>query len=36
MIDKIDPIGQRQGAPGLFLDAQWGAYLDNFSLTPNQ
>ena len=36
MIDKTDPIGNRQGAPGLFLDAQFGVYLDNFSLTPNQ
>ena len=36
MIDKTDPIGNRQGAPGLFLDAQFGVYLDNFSITPNQ
>ena len=36
LIDKTDPIGNRQGAPGLFLDTQFGAHLDNFSLTPNQ
>ena len=36
MIDKTDPIGNRQGAPGLFIDAQFGAYLDNFTLTQNQ
>lgn len=36
MIDKTDPIGNRQGAPGLFLDAQFGAYLDNFALTKNE
>ncbi len=35
-IDKTDPIGNHQGAPGLFLDAQFGAYLDNFVLTKNQ
>jgi outer membrane protein assembly factor BamB len=35
MIDKTDPIGNRQGAPGLFLDAQFGAHLDNFVLTQN-
>ena len=35
MIEKIDPIGNRQGAPGLFIDAQFGAYLDNFSITQN-
>ena len=34
-IDKLDPIGNRQGAPGLFVDAQFGAYLDNFSMTQN-
>ncbi|MQA30342.1 MAG: PQQ-binding-like beta-propeller repeat protein [Luteitalea sp.] len=35
-IEKVDPIGNRNGAPGLFLDAQYGAYLDNFTLTQNQ
>ncbi len=36
LIDKTDPIGNREGAPGLFLNATYGAYLDNFSLTRNQ
>ncbi|MBI4264578.1 MAG: PQQ-binding-like beta-propeller repeat protein [Acidobacteria bacterium] len=36
LIDKTDPIGNRQGAPGLFVDAQWGAHVDNFVLTSNQ
>jgi hypothetical protein len=35
MIDRVDPIGLREGAPGLFIDAQFGAYLDNFKLTAN-
>jgi outer membrane protein assembly factor BamB len=35
-IDKTDPIGNRQGAPGLFIDAQFGAHFDNFVLSPNQ
>ena len=35
-IDKTDPIGNRQGAPGFFLDAEFGAYIDNLKLTPNQ
>lgn len=35
LIDKTDPIGNRQGAPGLFIDAQYGAYYDNFVLTQN-
>jgi len=36
MIEMLDANGNRQGAPGLFLNAQFGAYLDNFSLTRNQ
>jgi outer membrane protein assembly factor BamB len=36
LIDKTDPIGNHQGAPGLFINAPFGAYLDNFSLTKNQ
>ena len=35
MIDKIDPQGNRQGAPGFFVDAEFGAYLDNLKLTAN-
>jgi hypothetical protein len=36
MIDKLDPIGNQQGAPGLFVDAEFGAYLDNLKLMANQ
>jgi len=36
MIDKTDPIGNRQGAPGFFVDAEFGAYLDNLKLVANQ
>ena len=36
MVDKIDPIGNHNGAPGLFVDAEFGAYLDNLKLTANQ
>jgi outer membrane protein assembly factor BamB len=35
-IDKVDPIGNHQGAPGLFAAAQFGAYFDNLQITPNQ
>ena len=31
-IEKLDPIGNRQGAPGLFMDAQFGAYLRQLRL----
>jgi outer membrane protein assembly factor BamB len=36
MIDKVDPIGNRQGAPGVFAFAQFGAYLDNLKIVANQ
>jgi len=36
MIEKVDPIGNREGAPGMFVDAQFGVYLDNFHLAANQ
>jgi outer membrane protein assembly factor BamB len=35
-IDKTDPIGNRQGAPGFFIDAEFGAYIDNLKLTQNE
>ncbi len=35
-IDKTDPIGNRQGAPGFFLDAEFGAYIDNLKLSQNE
>jgi outer membrane protein assembly factor BamB len=36
MIEKIDPIGNRKGAPGFFVDAEFGGYVDNIKVTPNQ
>jgi outer membrane protein assembly factor BamB len=36
LIDKIDPAGNRHGAPGFFVDAEFGAYLDNLKLAANQ
>lgn len=35
-IERLDPIGNRQGAPGLFIDAQFGAAIDNVAITKNQ
>jgi outer membrane protein assembly factor BamB len=34
-VERVDPIGNREGAPGLFLDAQFGAFLDNFVISAN-
>ena len=36
LIERVDPIGNREGAPGMFIDAQFGVYLDNFSLVRNE
>ncbi len=36
MIEKIDPIGNHKGAPGIFVDAEFGAFFDNLKLTANQ
>jgi outer membrane protein assembly factor BamB len=36
MLDMTDPIGNREGAPGFFIDAQFGAYIDNLAITQNQ
>jgi hypothetical protein len=35
-IDKVDPIGNRHGAPGFFIDAEFGAHIDDLLLTPNE
>jgi outer membrane protein assembly factor BamB len=35
-IEKIDPIGNHKGAPGFFIDAEFGAYLDNIKVAKNQ
>jgi hypothetical protein len=35
-IEKTDPIGNRKGAPGLFVDAEFGAHIDNLKVTPNK
>ena len=36
LIDRVDPIPNKQGSPGLFADAQFGVYFDNIKVTPNQ
>jgi len=36
LIDKTDTMPNRSGSPGIFADAQFGAYFDNFKVTPNQ
>lgn len=35
LVERIDPIGNRQGSPGIFGDAQFGVYYDNLKVVPN-
>ena len=35
-IEKVDPIGNHQGSPGFFMNAEFGAQIDNLRLAPNQ
>ena len=35
-IERVDPIGNREGAPGLFIDAQFGAHIDNLRVSRNE
>jgi outer membrane protein assembly factor BamB len=35
-IEKVDPIGNHVGSPGFFINAEFGAQIDNLRLAPNQ
>jgi len=35
-VERIDPIGNRQGSAGIFVDAQNEIYIDNIKVTPNK
>lgn len=36
MIERVDPIGNRQGAPGVYADAPFEVYFDNIKVTANK
>jgi len=36
MIERIDPIPNRQGSPGLYADAPFDIYIDNVKVTANK
>src|SRR5262249_21666458 len=36
VIDKIDPIGNHRGAPGFFIDSEFGSYIDNLKIEANR
>ena len=35
-IEAADEVPNVQGSPGLFADAQFGVYFDNYKVTANQ
>ena len=36
MIEKVDPLGSRQGAPGVYADAPFEVFFDNIKVTSNK
>jgi hypothetical protein len=34
-IERVDPIGNRQGSPGLYADAPFEVFFDNLKVTSN-
>lgn len=36
LIERIDPIGNREGAPGVYADAPFEVFIDNIKVTKNQ
>jgi hypothetical protein len=36
MIERVDPLPNRQGAPGIFGNGLAELYFDNIKVTPNK
>ncbi len=36
LVERIDPIGNREGAPGVYADAPFEVFFDNIKVTSNQ
>jgi len=36
LVERIDPIGNRQGSPGIYADAPFEVHFDNLKVTSNQ
>ncbi|MGH9672998.1 MAG: serine/threonine protein kinase, partial [Bryobacteraceae bacterium] len=34
-VERVDPIGNRQGAPGIYADAPFEVFIDNIKVEPN-
>ena len=32
LVEKVDTLGHKMGAPGLYADAPWGAFFDNIKV----
>jgi hypothetical protein len=35
LVERIDPLGNKEGAPGIYADAPFEVFFDNFKVTPN-
>jgi hypothetical protein len=36
LVERVDPVGNREGAPGIYADAPFEVYFDNIKVTSNQ
>jgi outer membrane protein assembly factor BamB len=36
LLERVDPVGNRQGSPGIFADAPNEVFIDNIKVTPNK
>ncbi|MBI1983481.1 MAG: serine/threonine protein kinase, partial [Acidobacteria bacterium] len=36
VVERIDPIPNRQGSPGIYADAPFEIFFDNLKVTPNE
>ncbi len=36
LIERVDPIGHKEGAPGIFVDSPNEVFFDNIKITPNK
>jgi hypothetical protein len=35
LVERVDPIGNRQGSPGIYADAPFEVYFDNLKVSAN-
>jgi hypothetical protein len=35
LVERVDPLGNHEGAPGIYADAPFEVFFDNLKVTPN-